>query len=571
MIRALATCLLAVLMLIAGTIGALIWFPGPLLRAGLRMAGIEAAAFDDVEVGATTLELTGLRIGTPPSDRLEHLRIHYRLPDLMRGRIASIEAEGLELRGRIVDGRLDLAGLERDRGGSGGVGLPAWPEQIVLRTAEIKLETPWGELSLPVSAELRPARPEAEFSLKVADGQLVNDAGRLELDLDLQGRLPADPGVTLSALSASGHLDLRAEHLAFQGFASAIDGRGELTFEVADGRVDARIGAAEVKVGSLAPRLASLGEALPTPWQIRPGDRTGPIRLTGPLDPAAAAFALAGGLELAAGEARLGADLEATLRTDAGGELEGGSGTAKLNLEKIHWRELELASGRLGLQVQGGLDRWQGTGDLELTGGGKPAQGIAIAGAALSQKLALGFADHRLTLSASGPGRLTADRLTSQQRGRAGPLAFRIEPGDPPLLAITFAADGGVAWQQALRAKGEAFDLTAAALKARAQLADLSLSATGDRNGLTSAKIKVANSQLQLPDQQISLEGIATELALAPEGLVPGQTIPITVASISQGGNPAWFAPLTLTARSGRRAGRSSSRPGSAGRPVISR
>ncbi len=546
MIRALAAGLLIFVLLIAGTIGALLWFPGPLLRAGLRVAGIDAVAFDDLRVGTSTLELTGLRIGPPPSDRLEHLQIHYRLRDLLRGRIASIEAEGLELQGRVVDGRVELAGLQPGAGGGGGPGLPAWPEQVVLRRAEVQLETPWGELRLPLAAELRPGRAEAEFSLSVAGGELVDDAGRLDADLELHGHLPLVADVTLGAVSAQGHLDLTAEHLALPGLGSGIDGRGKLTFEAADGRLEARIGSAEINVGSLSPRLADLEEVLPAPWRIGLGVQPGPVRLTGPLDPAAAAFTVAGGLELAAGQARAGADVDATLRTDAGRGFESGSGTAKLSLEKIHWRDLELASGRLALQAQGGLDRWQGIADLELEGGGKPVPEIALTGAALSQKLALRFADDRLTLSASAPGRLAADRLTWQERGRAGPLAFRLEPGNPPLLVISFEADGAIAWRQALRAKGEAFDLTAAALKARAQLADLNLAASGDQNGLESAKIKVANSQLQLPDQQIAAEGIATELALTPAGLTPGQTIPITVASISQGGKPAWFAPLTL-------------------------
>ena len=52
---------------------------------------------------------------------------------------------------------------------------------------------------------------------------------------------------------------------------------------------------------------------------------------------------------------------------------------------------------------------------------------------------------------------------------------------------------------------------------------------------------------MQLPDQQITLDGIATDLALTADGLAPGQAIPVTVASISQGGKPAWFAPLTLS------------------------
>ena len=82
--------------------------------------------------------------------------------------------------------------------------------------------------------------------------------------------------------------------------------------------------------------------------------------------------------------------------------------------------------------------------------------------------------------------------------------------------------------------------------KARATIADLTVAAAGDRDHLASAKVEIAGGRLQLPDPQISLDGIATGLALTGDGLAAGQTIPVTVASLSQGGKPAWFAPLTV-------------------------
>ncbi len=550
MIRALAAFALIVLVLIAGLIGALLWFPGPLLRAGLRAAGVATVAFEAVHIGPTTLELTGLRIGPPPGDRLESLRIRYRLSDLLHGRIASIEAEGLKLHGRIAEGRLEIAGLEGGSPGGpgGGFGLPAWPQEVVLRTAEVQLETPWGTLTLPVAGTLRPGRPEAEFSISVAGGQLTSGAGRLHANLDLEGHLPLDANLTLAAVSARGHVDLAAEDFAAPGLAAAIEGRGEITFTLEGGRIDARVGAAEVNVGALAAPLAGLEEALPTPWRIRPDAGPRAIRITGPLDPDAGDFAIAGGLDLAAGRARVEADLDASLRTGAPGGLPAGEAKATLNLGEIRWRGLELASGRLGLQVEGSRVQWHGGADLDLAGGGAPTPAIAIDAARLSQKLALTFADDRLTLAASEPGRLTLERLTWPEGGRAGPLAIRLEPGDPPLLVATLGPDGEITWQQTLRAASEAFDLAVPRppFKGRATIAELTLAASGDEHRLNDARLEIAGGRLQLPEQQITLEGIATSLALAADGLAPGQVIPVAVASISQGGGPAWFAPLAL-------------------------
>jgi hypothetical protein len=546
LIRALAALLLVLVLLIAGLAGALLWFPGALLRAGLWAAGIETVAFDALHLGLTKLDLDGLRIGAPPEQRLWHLRIRYQLRDLVHGRIGSVEADGLELRGRLADGQLELAGLASKGSGEASLGLPVWPDEMTLRSAEIELQTPWGELRLPFSAELHAGRPEATFTVRIAGGQLINGAGRLNAGLDLQGHLPIAPDVALGRLSAEGHLHLDAEHLALPDLASSIDGQGEVTFELADRQVDARIGPAAAAVGSLGARLASLQDVLPTPWQIRLGDRTGPVYVTGPLDPHAAVFTVAGAVDLTAGRARLAADLEANLRTDPTGRFEGGGAKTTVSVDQLHWKDFDLANGRLRLQADGSAGRWQGTADLELTGGGAPAPQIAIAGAHLSQKLAVSLANDRFMISTSEPGRLAVERLTWAGGGRAGPLAFRLEPGDSPLLAATFRPDGGVAWQQSLRAKGEAFDLVAGAVKGRAQLADLSVDASGDQRRLDSAMVKIAGSRLELPGQQITLDGIATELALSADGLTPRQTIPVTVASISHGGKPAWFAPLAL-------------------------
>jgi hypothetical protein len=145
---------LILVILVAGVVAALLWFPAPLLRASLRAAGVEAVAFDKLQLGSNGVELTGLRLGASANQRLARLQIHYHPTDLLRGRIDRIDLEGLDLSGRIADGGIELDGWRTGSGTSGGAfdlaALPR-PEQIVLRAAKIRLATPWGELEMPLS------------------------------------------------------------------------------------------------------------------------------------------------------------------------------------------------------------------------------------------------------------------------------------------------------------------------------------------------------------------------------------------------------------------------------------
>ena len=54
-----------------------------------------------------------------------------------RGTVESVEIEGLELRGRIIDGRVELAGFESsgEPGEAAGLELLPWPREVVLRQA----------------------------------------------------------------------------------------------------------------------------------------------------------------------------------------------------------------------------------------------------------------------------------------------------------------------------------------------------------------------------------------------------------------------------------------------------
>ena len=221
--RAAIAILSVAVLMAAALVAALLWFPAPLLRAGLRAAGVEAVAFDDLRLGTSSLELSGLEIGAPTDHRVARLQIRYRLGEVLRGRVQSIEIEGLELRGRIADGRIELAGFETqgEPGEGVGIGVLPWPGKVVVRAAEVQLATPWGELHLPLSAELQPMAGEAKFRIEVADGRLINDAGRLSADVRLEGAVPLDRAITPADVMATGRATIAAESFAVPQVARA--------------------------------------------------------------------------------------------------------------------------------------------------------------------------------------------------------------------------------------------------------------------------------------------------------------------------------------------------------------
>jgi Dicarboxylate transport len=554
MMRALGAILLIVVLLVAALAAAVLWFPGPLVRAGLRVAGVDTVAFDDLRLGLSTLELSGVQMGAPPGHRLARLQISYRPTALLRGRVESVEVEGLELRGRITDGRLELAGIGAPGEAEEQVSLDLlpWPQKIVVRAAEVQLATPWGELRLPLALDLRATTAAAEFQIEVMDGRLINDAGTLRADLTLQGQAPLGRSLDLAGILASGAAAITAESFAVPQFGEGIDGHSEVTFELAAGRLEARIGPALIDVESLAPELAALAGPLPPPWQIGLGDGTAPLHVTAAPADETMMLEIDGALSLAAtGRARLGAELAARLGFADGSGLADVAGRASVTFEQLRWREVLLERGRLELQGEGTPADWRGTLDLEFAGSGQPTPALALRGAALRHELTAGLVDRRLTLTAREAGALTIDQAEWQGLGGAGPMTWRLEPGALPLLAVSLAADGAIVWQHDLGARSEAFGLTVRAaappLQARAEVADLTLSLTGDGGGLHAGQIVLAGGQLRLPDSQIALAGIATKVALAGGGFAPDQAIPLTIASVSHGGTPGWFAPLAFS------------------------
>ena len=177
----------------------------------------------------------------------------------------------------------------------------------------------------------------------MTDGRLINDAGTLRGTLALQGQAPLGQGLDLAGIVASGEAVITAESFAMPQVAEGIDGESEATFELAAGRLEAGIGPARIDIESLAPRLAALAEPLPPPWRIALGDGVAPLRVTGTLAGETGALRIDGALNLAAGQARLGAELATSLGIEDDGRLDRDRGPGER-----HRRAAPLARGPAG-------------------------------------------------------------------------------------------------------------------------------------------------------------------------------------------------------------------------------
>ena len=545
--------LLAVALLATALVTALLWFPTPLVRAGLRAAGVETVVFEDLRLGPAALELSGVQIGAPPEQRLARLQIRYRLAELLRGRVESVEVEGLTLRGRLADGRLELAGLDAqgEPGEQASLDLMPWPKEVVLRAAEVELATAWGELRLPLALEVQSTDSAAEFRVEVVDGRLINDAGTLRADLTLRGQAPLGQGLSLAAIRASGEASVAAQSFAVPQLAEGIDGqrRGEA-------RACRRPPRGQDRTG---PRSQS-GRSHPG-WQRSPSRCRYPGRSRSATPHRRCTSAASSPARPSRSRSTARSASPPRVRPGSGPSWRRGSGSRMAGSPRSRARRASRSSSCIGRKRC-----WNAAGSScrakarPPTGRGRSRSISQVAVSrrlssrcavlALRHRLTAAFADRRLTLAAREAGALTIDQAEWHGRGGAGPMTWRLEPDALPLVAASFAADGGLAWQHDLAAKSEAFDVTlraATPLRARAEAADLTLALTGDQSGLRAGRIALAGGRLRLPDSEITLAGIATEVALAAGGLAPDQAIPLTIATVSHGGAPGWFAPLAFS------------------------
>ncbi|HEX5078899.1 MAG TPA: YdbH domain-containing protein [Geminicoccaceae bacterium] len=440
---------------VAALVAALPWLAEPALRIGLRLATPDGVDFARLRFAWGDLELDDVEVGKAGQE-LGRLRVIYRLPDLLAGRLERVELDGLVLRAAWRDGRLQLAGLQT--GGTGGP-LPV-PEigQAVLRDARVQLSTGLGTFELPLSAEIRTIGETLAFAGSIQDARLAG-SGALSASGSFEGELPRAAPLALDQARASGSIAVAAEQAGL-GPAQGIDGRATMEFDLADGRLQL---ATSVVDGA---------------WQ-------------------------------------------------------GGS----------------LGEARLQLAAEVGAQAARGTLDLALSDVSFAAPELALRGGSLGwSALDWSYVGDRLSLQAGAPGALALESLAAADL-RAGPLRLRLEPAEQPLLELALAEGRPAAWRQHAAAVIEALEVDLPApLRLQSDAGVITLAAEGTGQRLEHADIRLADGALRLPAHALALDGIAAAASLGAAGLAPGQAVPVTVARISHGGRPAWFAPLALQA-----------------------
>ncbi|MGH6899461.1 MAG: intermembrane phospholipid transport protein YdbH family protein [Geminicoccaceae bacterium] len=552
---ALGGALVAVALLVLG--GALLaWQTALVLRAGLWLTGHDEVTFDELGVGVRELELTGLRIGDPPAQRLAELRIRYRPQMLLRWQVEEIAARGLVLHGELDEHGLRLRGLEGTGATADGEPLRPplpMPERISVQDARLELSTPFGALSVPFAGELRPDQGRTAFVLEVESAQLAGAAERLFADFRLEGEMPsgaerlaADPRQIAADLTASARVDLRAEALSLPDLAEGIDGRAELAFVWERGELDATLRSLRLELAALAPGWSALAAVLPAPWLV---ELRQPAGISASLRADESRVEGHGSIALASAGPRLNAAASAALSLGPDGGLrEVVVPDGEIELRDLLVGGMRLDRGSIRGDGAGTPESWQGDLELELIGAGEPAPGLRLEGISARAGLDARFAEGRLSLSVSKPGALRLEQLSTEQ-ARVDGLELRLEASAVPFVSADFR-DGGSAWQQRLAAQVPAFEaailVDPAPVRLAGEIQQLKVELMGQGAALVAGRIALAGGALRSPSHQLGVAGIASEIALSAAGLSPDQTIPVAIGSIVHQGKPAWFAPLRL-------------------------
>ncbi len=549
--RKLLIVLLIVVIALVALVAALPWLAAPGLRLALRAGGVEQVAFEEVRLGLDRLEVTRLALGDPPGQEIGYLEARYRPGELFQGRVRSVTLQDVVVRGRVTEEGVQLAGLEENGDGAGLPGLPL-PEQLLVRNARLELETPVGQLIVPVRAELRPRGDLADFTLEIEQVHLAEASARVGADLQLEGVVPL-PRPSLADLVAEGHLQLSAEGLDVPGVGRGIDGSGRWDLRVADGVLQAETSDLDVHIAAPSDDLGELAAALPAPWRVQVGAPGQPLTLLAQRQDAGALIEVEGPAALAAAGPMLDATLAGALVLDDGLALrEVRPRSATIAASGLRWAGMTLPRVDLALDAEGSLSDLEGRLRVDLEGGGELAPNLQLSGLSLEQTLSFSRSPEQLTLTLQEGGTLRLEELALEERVRGSGITAQLAPADTALLTARLENGRIAAWTSALGAALDADVLTVLAGGEPVELGgatqQLHLALSGSGRQLARGAIRIANGRARLPEREIELQDVVTEVAFDRGGLATDQRIPVDIGRISHGATPPLFPPLGLEA-----------------------
>jgi Dicarboxylate transport len=160
------------------------------------------------------------------------LRLVYRLPQVLQGRLERVELEGLVVRAAWRDGRLQLAGIGAGEAGAPSLLIPE-VEEAVLRDARLELTTGLGTLQVPLSAAIRTVGERLAFEATIDDARLAGPEGTVDANGAIEGELSRAAPLALDQARATGSIAVVAEPAA----TPTIGGEATARFDLADGRL----------------------------------------------------------------------------------------------------------------------------------------------------------------------------------------------------------------------------------------------------------------------------------------------------------------------------------------------
>ncbi|MEM7024304.1 MAG: YdbH domain-containing protein [Pseudomonadota bacterium] len=526
--------------LILATAAALPWLAEPALRLGLRLAAINNVNFADLRFAWGEIEVDGLVLD--PDQRLDKLRIIYQPQQLLDGRVEHVEIDGLAVHARWHEGQLGIPGLPAGDESSGGNLLVPEIGQVMVRDAQLVLDTDFGVLEAPLTAEVRTVDQQFIFDAAIENGRFTGADGAIRADLDLEGHLPADSTLDITQVAASGSVTLTADGVGI-GLAEGIDGAARLAIALDGGRL--RVETSELAATVARARLddPNVAAALPLPWHVQLGEEQ-PLLIDAEIgtDDVSVDGALA--LATAGPHAELDFELAAVF---AGAEISVGPSRARIVVNDAAWRGARLAEARIDVRGEGDKQRNEGVIGIEISGAALENADLTVAGVALRQQFDWFHEQNSLRLQLGAAGTLEIDEIATPDLLIA-PLRIGTKPGDQPLILLDLN-DGAIgSWSQHLTAAIEILQaqVGAESLALQSDRGDIEVNLEGSGSDLQGGKIDLRASTLKLPAHQLALDGIAATVGLSGDGLAMGEAVPLSIERISHEGRPAWFAPMAF-------------------------